>query len=299
VDEIHSESTLTKIGLNYSANDVKADGLTHGMFLLLQDYLREANVVFVSAEELAMSLRGQKAAEEVRRMREAIRETDVLFEDIAAFACKGRPSERAIYHHVHTLIRSRGLGFSWDSAGDPIVNSGPDSMIGHGVPSDSIFVEEGHVFHVDLGVEKDGYCSDMQRCWYVGQTVPEDVQRGLDAVNRAISAAADALKPGVAGYVVDEAARQSIVASGYEEYLHAVGHQVGRSAHDGGTVLGPRWERYGSTPYREVQEREVYTLELGVVLPGRGYLGLEEMVQVTSSGVEWLSDRQLEMPTLG
>jgi Xaa-Pro aminopeptidase len=89
------------------------------------------------------------------------------------------------------------------------------------------------------------------------------------------------------------------VASGYEEYLHAVGHQVGRSAHDGGTILGPRWERYGSTPYREVQEREVYTLELGVVLPGRGYLGLEEMVQVTSTGVEWLTDRQLEMPTLG
>jgi Xaa-Pro aminopeptidase len=43
----------------------------------------------------------------------------------------------------------------------------------------------------------------------------------------------------------------------------------------------------------------VYTLELGITVPGRGYLGLEEMVQVTANGIEWLSHRQLEMPLLG
>ena len=74
--------------------------------------------------------------------------------------------------------------------------------------------------------------------------------------------------------------------------MHAFGHQVGRFAHDGGAVLGPRWERYGNTPLTPIQAGEVYTLELGVDVVGRGYLGIEEMAQVTDSGLEWLSERQ-------
>jgi Xaa-Pro aminopeptidase len=244
-----------------------------------------------------MALRGIKSPEEVRRMREAIRETEDLFGEIERFAHIG-VSERAVYDHVHRLAGERGLGFSWDPAGDPIVNTGPNSMIGHGIPSSTITLQEGDIFHVDLGVTKDGYSSDLQRCWYVGDSAPRDVQQALGAVNRAISAAADLLKPGTPGYEIDAAARSCLIADGYEEYMHATGHQVGRVAHDGGTVLAPRWERYGSSPYNHVNVGEVYTLELGVVLPERGYLGIEEMVRVTNSGCEWLSQRQLTMPCL-
>jgi Xaa-Pro aminopeptidase len=80
--------------------------------------------------------------------------------------------------------------------------------------------------------------------------------------------------------------------------MHALGHQVGRQAHDGGAVLGPTWERYGRTPYLPLREGEIYTVELGITVPGRGYLGLEEMVRVTADGIEWLSERQLSMPFL-
>ena len=171
-------------------------------------------------------------------------------------------------------------------------------MIGHGVPSNSIVLEDGHVFHIDLGVVKDGYSSDIQRCWYVGSSVPDDVVKAADAVNGAISAAAADLRPGVLGCEIDAIARSFIVDAGYEEYRHALGHQVGMVAHDGGAILGPKWERYGDTPITPVKENEVYTLELGVVLPERGYLGLEEIVLVTESGCHFLSDRQLTIPTI-
>jgi Xaa-Pro dipeptidase len=80
--------------------------------------------------------------------------------------------------------------------------------------------------------------------------------------------------------------------------MHALGHQVGRMAHDGGAVLAPRWQRYCRSPYMQVESGQVYTLELGVVVEGRGYLGLEEMVLVTESGIDWLSSRQTGMPLL-
>jgi Xaa-Pro aminopeptidase len=208
-----------------------------------------------------------------------------------------------MFDFAQERTRSRGLGFAWVADGDPIVNTGPDSMVGHGRPSELIRVEPGHVVHFDFGVLSEGYASDLQRSWYVGEArapqLPEDVGRAFQAVHDAISAGARALRPGVEGWKVDEAARQSLVNSGYPEYLHALGHQVGRRAHDGGACLAPRWERYGRVPYLRVQPDQVYTLELGVMVEGRGYLGLEEMVLVTGDGCLWLSDRQDTMPVLG
>ena len=293
--------TSPRIGVNYSTNDEKADGLSYGMYLLLQDYFRGTRFdsSLVSAEALVLALRGRKTAAEVERIRAAIRETDRLFEEIGTFAKVG-VSEREIYDYVHGLIAARGFGFAWDPTGDPIVNTGPASMIGHGIPSANIRVQPGHILHVDLGIRKEGYCSDIQRCWYAGadSKTPEDVLRALDAVNGAITAGAEALKPGAQGWEVDAAARSFIVDAGFPEYMHALGHQVGRMAHDGGGILGPRWERYGRTPYLKVEAGQVYTLELGVMVEGRGYLGIEEMALVTDSGVEWLTTRQLTMPVI-
>lgn len=283
-----------KIGLNFSPSDQKSDGLSHGLWLVLQEVLQGTRFTdcIVSAERVTSKLRGQKTATELARIRHAIAETEKMFPSIQQLASTN-VSERAIFDFVHDIVEEQNYGFSWDPTGDPIVNSGPHSMIGHGVPSDSIFISDGHIFHIDIGLKVNGYSSDLQRIWYVGsETIPEDVSRAFTAVRKAIQAGFETLKPGVLGWQIDQAARSSLISDGYPEYLHALGHQVGMEAHDGGTILGPRWERYGNTPMQAVCEHEVYTLELGVMVEGRGYLGLEEMVVVTSSGAEWLSTTQ-------
>lgn len=292
-----------KIAVDFSPNDDKADGLSHGMFLLLEEYLRGTRLegCLVTAEPVVLPLRSRKTPLEISRIRSAIAATEEIFAEVPEFVQAGR-SEREIYEAIQARIRGRGLGFSWDPAGDPIVNTGPDSMIGHGIPSSDIRVAPGHVFHLDLGILKDEYASDIQRCWYVtasaDEPVPEDVRRAFRAVSGAILAGAAVLRPGVEGWMVDAAARESIQAAGYPEYMHAVGHQVGRMAHDGGATLAPRWERYGRVPYLPVEIDQVYTLELGVMIEGRGYFGLEEMVQVTATGVEWLTRRPDDVPRL-
>ncbi len=282
-----------RIGVNYSTDDCKADGLSHGLFMLLTSYLQGTRFegALESAEWVVGRLRSQKTSTEVARMRGAIADTDELFRRIEVFAKIG-VSEREIHTAVHGWIEEMGLGFAWDAVGNPIVNSGPDSMVGHGIPSAHIRIDEGHIFHIDLGVIKDCYSSDIQRSWFVGSTVPADVQRAFEAVHGAITAGAEVLRIGVQGWEVDEAARRYLLEAGYPEYLHAFGHQVGRVAHDGGAVLGPRWDRYGRTPYIPIEANEVYTLELGVMVEGRGYLGLEEMACVRQEGLEWLTTRQ-------
>lgn len=292
-----------RIAINFSPNDDKADGLSHGMYLLLEEYLSGTRFAgsLIAAEEIVGPLRARKTAAEIAAMRAAIAETDWIFAEVGRDVRAGM-AEREVYDLIHGRIDAAGLGCAWAQEMDPIVNSGPDSMIGHGVPSADIRIEPGHILHIDLGVNRAGYSSDIQRCWYVpadGETAPpDDVQSALDAVLGAINAGANAIRTGVLGWQVDKKARTFLVAQGYPEYMHALGHQVGRRAHDGGGILGPIWERYGRTPYLPIERDQVYTVELGVMVDGRGYLGIEEMVRVTDDGIEWLTERQLHMPLL-
>ena len=126
-------------------------------------------------------------------------------------------------------------------------------------------------------------------------TAPDDVRRAWDALWASVDAGVAALRPGVAGWEVDAAARESLIAAGYPEPMYALGHQLGRSAHDGGTVLAPRWDRYGAAPFGVVEDGNVFTLEYGTPVLGRGYIGLEEDVLVTAEGIEWLSTPQRQI----
>lgn len=287
-----------RIAINYSTDDVKADGLTHGMMLLLRDYLGGYDDRFVSAGDVIRRLRSRKTPGEIERICAALATTNEMFRAVAAFAKPG-VTERAISEFMHQQARRRHVGLAWDSAACPIVTTGPDSMGGHAIPSTTLAIRPGCVFHLDFGVRQDDYCSDLQRAWYVPDqneaAPPADVQRAFETVRGAIEAARAALKPGVAGWEVDVAARAVVTEAGYPEYDHATGHHVGRAVHDGGGVLGPRWERYGRTPLFPAESRHVVTLELGVQIDGRGYLGLEEMVLVTDNGADYLSEPQREL----
>ena len=285
-----------QIALNYSTSDPAADGLTHGMFLTLQETFADTPYAsrFVSAEKFIAALRGRKSNSEVDLIRAAIVTTEELYERLGASLALGQ-SEKEIAARLTARREELGLGTAWEEVYCPIVNAGPDSAEGHAGPGDWK-TARGHLLHMDFGVKQDGFCSDLQRMWYLleeGESeAPEDVRRAWDACWGAIDAGAAKLKPGALGWEVDQAARSYLVAAGYPEYQHALGHHLGRVAHDGSTLLGPRWDRYGDTPNGTVEVGNVFTLELGTAVPGRGYIGLEEDVLVTESGLEWLSKPQ-------
>jgi Xaa-Pro aminopeptidase len=287
------------IALNYSESDAAADGLTHGLWLVLRETLAGTPYEdrLVSSEAIVNALRGRKSPEEVGRVREAVRETEELF-SLVTEALAPQMSEIEIASLMHDEIERRNLGYSWERDHCPAVNAGPEKEVGHTAPGE-LRTRRGELLHIDFGVSRNDYCSDLQRVWYLldeGETeAPEDVRHAWTALWAAVDAGAAALRPGVAGWEVDAAARETLVAAGYPEPMYALGHQLGRSAHDGGTLLGPRWDRYGSSPLGLVEEGNVFTLEYGTPVPGRGYIGLEEDVLVTSAGVEWLSTPQREL----
>jgi Xaa-Pro aminopeptidase len=278
---------------------VTADGLTHGHWLLLQELLAGTPYLtrLTSAAPLLARLRGRKTPGEVDRIRRAVALTEQVVGQVTQQLRPG-VSEQDLAAFVHARFAELGVTPAWAAEGCPIVNSGPASDLGHTYPSPTIRVEPGHLVHIDLGVRFDGYCSDLQRMWYVrrsGESAPPpDVQRAVETVVRAIDAGAAALRPGVRGFEVDAAARRVVVEAGYPEFKHGLGHGLGRAVHDGGTLLGPRWPCYGRRPDAVVEVGNVFTLELGVPTAA-GLVGLEEDVLVTAEGCEFISSQQRQL----
>jgi Xaa-Pro aminopeptidase len=288
-----------RIAINFSRDDVLADGLSHGLYLLLLDYLSGTPFVerLESAESVIAALRGRKTESELERIRRAVKQTQDM---IALLDRVLRPgmTELEVAQFLRQEMERRGLAPAWDPEYCPSVFTGPESAGAHSPPTDRR-IEPGHLMNIDFGVILGGYASDLQRTWYFrrpGESAPPaEVEQAFRAVRDAISLAAEALRPGVEGWRVDQVAREHILSCGFEEYPHALGHQIGRKAHDGAGLLCPRWERYGRLAFDPVEAGQVYTLEPRVTVPGRGVATIEEIVVVRADGAEFLSDRQMEL----
>jgi Xaa-Pro aminopeptidase len=292
-----------RIAVNYSRESEICDGLTHGMYLTLCGILAgigmEANLV--QADSIIGALRQRKSPAELGRIQKAIGATEEIFSEVAPFIRPGR-TEREIAAFMKERANERKIPFAWDEKVCPAVFTGPDTAAAHYAPTDRK-VEEGHILNMDFGLKMEGYCSDLQRTFYVRRkgesAAPDDVLRGFETIVRAIAGAREAMRPGVNGQLIDAIARAIVTQAGYDEFPHALGHQVGRFAHDGTALLGPAWEKYGKKPFALLEEGMVFTLEPRLTIPGRGIATVEEMVVVRSGGAEFLSTPQLALILAG
>jgi Xaa-Pro aminopeptidase len=291
------------IAVNYSEGSEICDGITHGMFLTLSKMLAEIGFEdrIVSAEKVLSALRERKSSTELEHMRGAIRATEETFDQVAGFIRPG-VSEQEIAAFMKSKVKEKGLELAWEETVCPAVFTGPETAGAHYAPSQRK-VERGHILNMDFGVKVGGYCSDMQRTFYIleeGESAaPPEVQAGFDTIVRAIEESRQAMRPGIEGRAIDAVARGLISGAGYDEFPHALGHQVGRYSHDGTAILGPEWEKYAQKPFQPLEEAMVFTIEPRLTVPERGVATIEEMVVVTRNGAEFLSNPQTQLLLVG
>ena len=297
--ELLNKYEPNRIAINYSVNSPAADGLTYGRYLRLVDLLKGSGYEnkLVSAEGIISKLRGRKSEEEISRIKEAIRITLEIYNKVTEYVKPGM-SEKDVADYITSERLKLNLEPAWEEEHCPSVFTGPQTVGAHSGPT-SKELKRGHVFNIDFGVVYDKYCSDLQRTWYIlrdgEKEPPEEVIRGFNTIVESIQLAFDALKPGVTGQEVDKIARDYIVSKGYDEYPHALGHQVGRSAHDGGALLAPAWDRYGNLPFIPIEENQVFTIEPRLYIKEYGVATIEEMIVVGKNGAEFLSGPQKEI----
>jgi Xaa-Pro dipeptidase len=142
-------------------------------------------------------------------------------------------------------------------------------------------MKSGDVALLELGVVADGYWADRTRVRVAGKPTDEQLKI-FNTVRDAQEAACAAIRPGVTGAQVDEAARALIRDAGYAEcFPHVTGHGLGFRYHESSPILAPKSETL-------LEEGNLTSVEPGIYKAPAGGFRIEDDVLVTSHGAEIL-----------
>ncbi|MBU5434197.1 Xaa-Pro peptidase family protein [Pseudoflavonifractor sp. MSJ-37] len=236
----------------------------------------------VPAQGLIDGLRAAKDAGELDRMEKAQAITDQAFTAICQFIRPGMTEQEIAARLVYEMLRLGAEKMSFD----PIVVSGPNGSLPHGIPSGKP-VREGEFITMDFGCKWGGYCSDMTRTVALGKPSAE-MERVYHTVLEAQLAGLTAARAGVPGKVVDAAARKVIEDAGYGPYFgHGFGHSLGIEIHEAPNA-NAREERL-------MPVGAVVSAEPGIYLPGRFGVRIEDVAVYTEEGCQILTKSPKEL----
>ena len=240
---------------------------------------------FLSAEDLITGLRVAKDAAEIETMRRAVLAAESAFRATVPLIKLGMTERELASELTVQLLRA---GSDSELPFPPIVASGPNSALPHGVPTDRR-LERGEFLIIDWGATVEGYISDLTRTLALEPVDPE-LARVHAIVLEANQAGRSAARPGVACAEIDRAARQVIDAAGYgPQFTHRTGHGIGMEAHEAPYIRGDNLEL--------LAPGMTFTVEPGIYLDGRGGVRIEDNIVITPDGAPSLStlDRSLKV----
>ncbi|MDO4198556.1 MAG: M24 family metallopeptidase [Erysipelotrichaceae bacterium] len=301
IAEVLNQLKPKKLALNINSADAAADGLTVGMYKSLEEDVfphLEIKPEIVSSMPIVSEVRGRKTASQIEKIRVCTEKAEEYLMRVPEICHEGTTSIE-IFNFLHEVAYNDGFGMSWADSQCPSVACDPEVKQGHSGIIDTP-LKKGCTINIDYGVSKNGYCSDLQRMYYVlkddEDDAPEEVKKAFYLVRDAINAAREFMKPGVTGFEVDQVARHMIVDEGFDSWNTALGHQVGHVTHDGGTILANRRPRYNKPELIDtpLQVGNVFTIEPGIEI-AQGRIGIEEDVVITENGTEWLQKPQQEL----
>ena len=237
----------------------------------LMNYEKNLNANLVPYNKEISGFRATKEAWEVELMLKAQEITDKAFAEVITRIKPGMSELDLQAELIYCLYKNGGTGLAFN----PIVVSGPNTSLPHGVAGERI-IQEGDFVTMDFGASYKGYCSDMTRTVAVGYAT-EEMKKVYDTVLQAQLAGIAATKAGVIGRDIDAVARKVITDAGYGEYFgHGYGHSLGLEIHE---VPNPNPGNAGPMP-----AGALCSAEPGIYLPGKFGVRIEDVTIVTEDG---------------
>ena len=231
------------------------------------------------ASEALADLRVRKDGTELAALRAAATTADATVEDLRELGSGAvSMTERELADWIADRLAAHGgEGTSFET----IVGAGPNGAKPHHGHGDRE-IRAGDPVVLDFGTRVDGYPSDQTRTLVFAGEPPTEYRTVHSVVREAGAAAVDAIEPGVTAAAVDRAARSVIEEAGYgDAFVHRTGHGVGLDVHEEPYVVA------GND--RELEPGMVFSVEPGVYLDGRFGCRIEDLVVVTTEGVERLN----------
>lgn len=251
---------------------------------LLQRYA--PGIQFAHADPVMSALRMCKDEDEIAAMTRATAVAETALQKILPRIKIGQTEKQVAAMLTQALLEEGADSIAFG----PIVSAGPNGASPHAVPTERP-LQQGDLLVIDWGCYVDGYPSDITRTFAVGEVEPE-FKRIYNAVKLANEQGKKAGVAGVTGQDVDRAAREVIEEAGYGEFfIHRTGHGLGLEVHE-----QPNMVEGNTSP---LVVGNVFTVEPGIYLPGRGGVRIEDNVVVTPQGNHCLTSLTRELLTVG
>ena len=275
---------VDKIGYMKLLNDAIADfgvsvlGFEENYLTVaeLMGYEKHLNAKLVPFNKQISGFRGVKEDWELDLMRKAQAITDKAFAEVITRLQAGMTELQLQAELIYCLYKNGATGLAFD----PIVVSGPNTSLPHGVAGERV-IQEGDFVTMDFGASYMGYCSDMTRTVAVGFAT-EEMKTIYNTVLEAQLAGLSVSKAGVPGKDIDGAARKVISDAGYGEYFgHGYGHSLGLEIHE---APNPNARNEEGMP-----KGAVASAEPGIYLPGKFGVRIEDCCIFLEDGIEILT----------
>jgi Xaa-Pro dipeptidase len=238
------------------------------------------------AETVMNALRTIKDSSEIAAMEKAITAAESAINTLLPRIKIGMSEKQVAAMLTKELLAAGGDAIAFG----PIVSGGPNSASPHAVPTDRP-LQEGDLLVIDWGVFVDGYPSDITRTFAIGE-VDAELRHIYETVKRSNEQGKLAARPGATGQDVDRAARKVIDDAGYgEQFFHRTGHGLGLEGHE-----EPNMVEGNNEP---LLPGNVFTVEPGIYLPGRGGVRIEDDVLVTQDGCRSMTTFPRELIIIG
>ena len=255
--------------------DVEKLGYEEGYMTVaeMKDFEENLHAALVPMGGKINAFRAVKEPWELARIRKAQEITDKAFSEVLIRIKAGMTEKQLQAELIYCLYKNGGEGLSFD----PIVVSGPNTSLPHGVATDRV-IEAGDFITMDFGAIYGGYCADMTRTVAVGYAT-EEMVKVYETVLAAQEAGLAISKAGATGREIDGAARKMITDAGYGEFFgHGYGHCIGMECHE--------LPSCSPSSVRAMEVNMVSSAEPGIYLPGKFGVRIEDLVIFTDDGHE-------------
>ncbi len=145
-------------------------------------------------------------------------EIDTFCEEYIVNTLNARPASKGQYGYLYS------------------VNTSPNHVICHGMPSPSEYLKKGDIVNVDVTVEKGGYIGDSSKMFCVGP-VAQHAQRLVDITQQALYEAIRQVKPGSTLGDIGFSIQQYAETNHYSVVREFCGHGIGQKMHEEPQVL--------------------------------------------------------------
>jgi Xaa-Pro dipeptidase len=256
---------------------------------------------FVDGRDIVDNLRLVKSSSEIRLLKESARWSeiahDILLENAKFGVHDTLAAVKSSYEALAKMLKKLGQRYiQLRIALSPLVvgfrgQIGAGSAIPHAVYTKNK-IRRGDVLVSEAGVEVAGYTAELERTVIAGKPSAK-AKKYFEVMTKAQDAALREFRPGIRCGTVDEAARKSVEASGFEDALrHHTGHGIGLDGHE------PPWLDPGDRTI--IRQGMVFSCEPGLYFPGYGGFRHSDTVEITKKGMSFITNypRNLEELTI-